>query len=120
MSGGIFQAVKTALAPRLSEILPALLPGGRINGREYLCASLAGGAGSSCRTNLESGVGSDFATGETWADIIDLTAKVRGLRPYEAAKELAQAYKLDAFPLQHSQPGAGHTSYKQAQLLCRP
>ena len=45
MSGNIFQTVKAALSTRLPEILPQLLPGGRSNGREYLCASLEGGAG---------------------------------------------------------------------------
>ena len=57
----IFEQVKAALAPRLPEVLADLLPGGRVSGREYVCASLQGGAGTSCATNLETGKGSDFA-----------------------------------------------------------
>ena len=51
----IFDQVKVALAPRLPEVLAELLPGGRVSGREYVCASLQGGAGTSCATNLETG-----------------------------------------------------------------
>lgn len=53
----IFEQVKAALAPRLPEVLAKLLPGGRVSGREYVCASLQGGVGTSCATNLESGKG---------------------------------------------------------------
>ena len=72
----IFEQVKAALAPRLPEVLADLLPGGRISGRDYVCASLQGDAGTSCATNLETGKGSDFATGESWGDVIALAAKV--------------------------------------------
>lgn len=62
----IFEHVKVALTPRLPEVLVDLLPGGRVSGREYVCASLQGGVGTSCATNLETSKGSDFATGESW------------------------------------------------------
>ena len=82
----IFEQVKAALAPRLSEVLAELLPGGRVSGREYVCASLQGGAGTSCATNLDTGKGSDFATGESWGDVIALAAnpdnRVLGLVSY--------------------------------------
>lgn len=93
---GIFEQVKAALAPRLPEVLADLLPGGRISGREYVCASLQGGAGTSCATNLETGKGSDFATGESWGDVIALAAKVWSMRQGEAAQELARLYHIDA------------------------
>ncbi len=92
MNGNIFQAVKDALHPRLDTVLPALLPGGKISGREYVCGSLQGGPGDSCKTNLDSGKGSDFATDESWGDVIGLWAKVRGIRQGEAARELAERY----------------------------
>ena len=82
----IFDQVKVALAARLPEVLAELLPGGRVSGREYVCASLQGGAGTSCATNLESGKGSDFATGESWGDVIALAAKVWSMRQGEALR----------------------------------
>ena len=92
----IFEQVKAALTPRLPELLAELLPGGRVSGREYVCASLQGGAGTSCATNLETGKGSDFATGESWGDVIALAAKVWSMRQGEAAQELARLYHIDA------------------------
>ncbi len=92
----IFEQVKASLASRLPEVLAELLPGGRVSGREYVCASLQGGAGTSCATNLESGKGSDFATGESWGDVIALAAKVWNMRQGEAAQELARLYHIDA------------------------
>jgi putative DNA primase/helicase len=89
----IFAQVKAALHSRLADVLPELLPGGRQRGREYVCASLEGGRGDSCSTNLDTGVGSDFATGESWRGIIDLWAKIRNIRQGEAAKELADKAK---------------------------
>ncbi|MDR3043622.1 MAG: DUF6371 domain-containing protein [Desulfovibrio sp.] len=90
----IFERVKDALHPRLPGILPDLLPGGAIRGREYVCSSLQGGSGSSCATNLDTGIGSDFATGESWKDIIGLWAAIRGIRQGEAARELAEKYSI--------------------------
>lgn len=95
MYSDFFQTVKSALEPRLAAVAETLLPGGRIIGKEYVCGSLEGGEGKSCRINLQSGVGSDFATGETCSDIIDLAAKVWKMRPYEAAKELANQYGIE-------------------------
>lgn len=93
------------------EVLADLLPGGRISGREYVCALLQGGAGTSCSTNLETGKGSDFATGESWGDVIALAAKVWSMRQGEAALELAQLYHIDAeqnAPQALRQPAARH------------
>lgn len=91
---GIFEQVKAALAQRLPEVLTGLLPGGRVSGREYVCASLQGGVGTSCATNLETGKGSDFATGESWGDVIALAAKVWNMRQGKAAQELARLYHI--------------------------
>ena len=98
MSSGIFQEVKDGLHPRLADVVRNLLPGGRIMGKEYVCASLRGGRGESCRTNLDTGVGSDFATGDTWPDVIGLAAKVWNVRQFDAAKELGKQYGLAASP----------------------
>ena len=94
MTSTIFQEVKDGLQTRLADVVQELLPGGKISGKEYLCGSLQGGSGESCRTNLETGVGSDFATGDTWPDIIGLAANVWNVRQYEAAKELGTRYGI--------------------------
>lgn len=94
MSGNIFQEVKDGLQFRLGDVVQDLLPGGRVSGKEYVCASLKGGSGDSCRTNLETGVGSDFATGDSWSDIIDLAARTWEVRPYEAARRLGERYSI--------------------------
>lgn len=94
MNGNIFQEVKDGLQSRLGDVVQELLPGGRISGKEYLCASLQGGSGESCRTNLETGKGSDFASGDAWGDIIGLAAKVWNMRQGEAAGELKKQYNI--------------------------
>jgi len=101
MSANIFEQVKDALHPRLDSVIPELLPGGRQNGREYVCGSLQGGPGDSCKTNLDTGRGSDFSTDESWGDVISLWSKIRNIRQGEAAKELADKYgiHLDGMPL---------------------
>ena len=102
MSTSIFEQVRTALNPRLSDVLQDLLPGGKISGREYVCGSLQGGAGTSCSTSLDTGKGGDFATGDSWGDIIALAAKVWGMRQGEAAQEIAKRYGLGAEQRQHA------------------
>ncbi len=101
MSIDIFQEVRDSLQPRLLDVLQDILPGGRVQGKEYVCASLQGGHGTSCKTNLESGKGSDFSTGESWGDVIGLWARIRSLHQIEAAKSLADKYgiHLDEAPL---------------------
>ncbi|MDR2573570.1 MAG: DUF6371 domain-containing protein [Desulfovibrio sp.] len=94
MNGNIFQEVKDGLQSRLPDVVQDLLPGGRVSGKEYLCASLQGGSGESCRTNLETGKGSDFASGDAWGDIIGLAAKVWNIRQGEAARELGKQYGI--------------------------
>ena len=90
----IFDRLKESLPSRLDSVIQELLPGGRVSGREYICGSLQGGPGDSCRTNLDTGKGSDFATGESWGDIIALWAKIRSIRQGEAARELADKYGI--------------------------
>ena len=95
MQNNLFATIKTALQPRLETVLGDLLPGGRVQGREYVCGSIGGGSGDSCKTNLRTGVGSDFATGEKWGDVIALTALVMNCAQEEAARFLADEYHID-------------------------
>jgi hypothetical protein len=94
MSSNLFEQINQALQGRMDAVIPELLPGGRQSGREYICASLQGGNGDSCSTNLDTGKGSDFATGEAWGDIIALAAKVWGCGQGEAAREIAERHGI--------------------------
>ena len=105
MTTNIFQDVKSCLQPKLAQIVADLLPGGRLHGKEYSCASLEGGEGNSCKTDIETGIGSDFATGETWSDIIALAALVWGVRQVESAKRLLDRY--------------GHAALNSSSCPCR-
>ena len=105
MTANIFQDVKNCLQPKLAQIVADLLPGGRLHGKEYSCASLEGGEGNSCKTDIETGIGSDFATGETWSDIIALAALVWGVRQVESAKRLLDRY--------------GHAALNSSSCPCR-
>ena len=95
MESNLFSTVKAALQSRLEVVLRDLLPGGKVQGREYVCGSVGGEAGESCKTNLKTGVGSDFATGQKWGDIIALTALVMNCGQEEAARFLADEYNID-------------------------
>lgn len=85
----IQQTAADALA-LLPGLLPELLPGGRMQGREYSCGDLTGGAGDSCKVNTSTGKWSDFATGEAGGDVVSLLAAVRRCSQSEAAQELAE------------------------------
>lgn len=66
------------LSARIHELAAELLPGGRKNGSEWCCGSLAGEAGRSlsvCLVGAKRGVWRDFATGEG-GDAFDLVAQV--------------------------------------------
>lgn len=95
MPSDVFEVIKQNLNGRTEEILSHLLPGGKVRGREYVCGSLAGGAGDSCSTNIMTGMGADFATGQKWGDVIALTALVMNCGQKEAALFLADEYRID-------------------------
>jgi hypothetical protein len=116
MSRNIFYEVKHGLQHRLADVVQELLPGGRIAGKEYFCASLQGGNGDSCRTNLETGVGSDFATDDTWPDVIGLAAKVWKVRQHDAAKELCKRYGI----MPGFQPSAKNNTRQSAPFPFSP
>jgi hypothetical protein len=70
--------VARALAKRIDELAPYLLPGGRREGAEWRCGSVAGEPGDSLGVHLtgaKAGVWGDFATGEC-GDGLDLVRAV--------------------------------------------
>lgn len=109
-----FKSLNEFLKPRVLEILTELLPGGRLNGREYQCGNSAGGPGDSLRYNVDKLTGSDFAAGENFGDLIDLYGKIHGVSMGDAAKQLAEKYGFSSEkppsygtpPSEIAQPGA--------------
>ncbi|WP_376091235.1 hypothetical protein ACE7GA_21355 [Roseomonas sp. CCTCC AB2023176] len=88
-----YAAINAAALARLPDVLARLLPGGVVRGKEWECADLRGGAGSSLRVRLtgdRAGCWCDFATGQKGGDPVSLAAAVTGLPPDEAARGLAR------------------------------
>lgn len=78
------------LTERAATVCEHLLPGGRIVGREYHAADSGGGSGHSLKIVLEgdkAGIGADFATGETFGDLLDLWCLCRGVGLGQAMAE---------------------------------
>lgn len=84
-----FDLVKAVALQSAEDVLHNWLPGGKIVGGEYICSSMDGGRGSSCSTNISTGVGSDFASGEAWGDLIDLVSQRERVSMSEAATLLS-------------------------------
>lgn len=89
-----FAGLVNYLRPRHRELLPTILPGGRLVGGEYTCGSLSGGQGDSFKFNIETGKWCDFATGEKGGDIISLYAAVENITNPLAFDALAEKYSF--------------------------
>lgn len=90
-----FARIAAAALARADELVPQWLARGRRVGREWLCGSLSGEAGDSCRVNLATGAWADFATDDRGGDLISLYAATHNLRPGAAARELARLLGLE-------------------------
>lgn len=80
--------IAAALADRVDRLVFELLPGGRREGHEWRCGSLAGEAGHSLGVHLagrKAGIWADFATGER-GDALDLVAGALGLGKADALR----------------------------------
>jgi len=67
-----------------------LLPAGVVNGSEYCVGGIEGEKGQSLRIHMsgsKAGVWSDFSTGESGGDLVDLWMAVRGITLIEAMDE---------------------------------
>jgi len=90
-----FAAVNRAALPHLESLCRRWLPGGRRIGAEWVCGSLRGEAGASCKVNLHNGRWADFATGPRGGDPVSLAAAVAGIGQAEAARSLAQMFGIN-------------------------
>lgn len=98
-SGAVdFTAVNRAALGRLPDILLRWLPGGRIEGREYVVKNPKRREQrlGSFKINLDSGRWADFATSDRGGDPISLAAYLAGCSQIEAALRLAAMLGLAA------------------------
>jgi hypothetical protein len=85
-----FRRLKDRLNPYILSLVQRVLPGGRLEGREYIainpkrCDKNPG----SFRINIKTGKWADFANNDKGGDIISLWSYIRNIKQTEAAKEL--------------------------------
>ena len=90
-----FNALSVHVLQYARQLLPEILPGGRINGNEYECSNLYGGNGDSLRVNLNKGIWCDFADENVkGGDLISLYAAVYNIPMHEAYEELSNKYNF--------------------------
>ena len=86
-----FAGVNRAALANVDRILSRWLPGGRVEGSEYVARNPRRNdrRPGSFKINIETGKWGDFATGDRGGDLISLAAYLAGLSQVEAALELA-------------------------------
>lgn len=92
MAAVAFETLAGWLLQRAEELLPQWLPAGKWIGPEWCLGDLHNERGQSLRINRQSGLWSDFATGQKGRDLIALWAAMRDLQQLDSAKELAEKY----------------------------
>lgn len=84
--------ISRRLSDRADIVAALLLPGGKIEGKEWTVGSVNGEKGKSCKVHLsgdKAGVWKDFASGEG-GDLIDLWRTVKGVSLRDALKEIKE------------------------------
>lgn len=92
-----YAELAAALLRDVRRLVEEWLSGGRFapGSNEYECGSLSGGKGDSCKVNIKTGLWSDFATGESGRDLVDLYAAIHDLSKGKAAVQVAREYGLE-------------------------
>lgn len=85
-----FQNLSEAALDRCPALVASLIPGGRLQGNEYVVLNPTRGDRhpGSFSINIQTGRWCDFATGDRGGDLVALVAYVKGLPQGEAAREL--------------------------------
>jgi hypothetical protein len=92
-----FQRINEAALPALPSLLGRWLPGGRLQGREYVVRNprRADRRPGSFLVNVRTGAWADFATGDKGGDPISLAAYLAGISQIEAAERLAAMFNVE-------------------------
>lgn len=105
-----FEEISRAALTQADSLLASWFPRGRKIGREFKIGNLRGDPGDSLSINLDTGLWSDFATGERGGDLIDLRAASLNKELGEVARQLAADLNIHAPPQKtngHSLNGHG-------------
>jgi putative DNA primase/helicase len=86
-----FQGIAARLLADARNLVPGWLPGGKFQGHEYICGSIAGGTGGSFSVNVMTGRWGEFAGEDKGGDLISLYAAIHNLSNGAAAQELEPA-----------------------------
>ncbi|NNM65957.1 MAG: hypothetical protein HKL99_15360 [Burkholderiales bacterium] len=115
--GTDFASLAGALLHQADGLLAQWLPGGVVRGHEYVCASIAGGAGRSLSVNLKTGQWADFSADLKGGDLISLYGAIHGLNNGQAARELAAQLGFDS-SIPAPPPGLtpGHAAAKRKSM----
>lgn len=92
--------ISQRLRDQSETIAKYLLPGGKINGREWIAGDVSGIPGKSlkvCVSGSKQGIWSDFASGDS-GDLIDLWMATRGIGISDALKEIKNYLGIDDRP----------------------
>jgi hypothetical protein len=92
-----FDAINRAALAALPAVLRRLLPGGKIDGHEFVALNprRRDRNHGSFKVNRYNGKWCDFATGDKGGDPVSLVAYLEGVSQAEAARLLAQMLGLD-------------------------
>jgi uncharacterized protein DUF3987 len=87
-----FKAINQAALAQAESLVGSWLPGGRIQGREYVVLNPTRDDRhpGSFKINLQTGKWADFATNDEGGDLISLYAYIYDLSPGQAAREVAK------------------------------
>lgn len=114
MSNFDFDKVAQAALADAETLVPDWLPQGKRSGKwEWQCGSLKGDKGKSLSVSMETGLWSDFATGEKGGDLISLYAAIfTNNDQYQAFRELARLLNVNV-DTERSAPSARSSKAKQ-------
>ncbi len=92
-----FARLRTDLQPHLERIVRDLLPGGHLEGHEWIALNPTRPDRNkgSFRINIKSGRWGDFATDASGGDVIALAAYLEGTSQIEAARRLIDMTGVD-------------------------
>lgn len=110
-----FKKINEAALSNLQTLLNNWLPGGRIEGADYVALNptRSDKEAGSFKINVHSCVWMDFATNDKGNDPISLYAYINGIRQGEAAKELARQLNI---PMDDKTPFAPQAASTPSQL----
>jgi hypothetical protein len=93
-----FKAIEAALLARSRDYLSHLLPGGEVQGHEYVIKNptRADGEPGSFKINIKNGKWADFASGQSGRSLLDLAVLISGAPLMVAAREAAAWAGIDA------------------------